>query len=121
MLRLYIAFIYASTIFYYFGKGNAKTTDYFAAIVHMEPLVKREQMLAENFLEIIRTEETKLNKLEEEINQIERVLPKPGYTAAEMTKFVGNNINALKLIQRFVHLWPNITSMYSGENSTFRK
>ena len=104
-----------------FGKGNAKTTDYFAAIVHMEPLVKREQMLAESFLDIIRTEEAKLDKLEEEIDEIERVLPKPGYTATEMTEFIGNNLNALKLIQRFVHLWPNVTSQYSGENSTLRK
>ena len=101
-----------------FGRAEAKTTDYFAAIVHMEPLVKREQMLTENFLDVLNTEEAKLNELEEEINEIERVLPKPGYTATEMTEFVGNSVNALKLIQRFVHLWPNITAMYSGENTT---
>ena len=121
MWGIYLAFIYASAILSCLGRAKAKRNDYFAAIVHMEPLVRREQALTENFLDVIRTEEAKLDKLEKEIDEIERVLPKPGYTSAEMAKFIGNSVNALKLIQRFVHLWPTITTTYNGENSTLRE
>ena len=120
-LRGWLVFIVVSGTARSNGEKKAKPNDYFAAIVHMEPLVRREQLLTENFLEIINSEEQRLNKMEKEIDEIERVLPKPGYTPTEMTKFIGNSVNALKLLQRFTDFWPNITTKYSGENSTLRK
>lgn len=97
---------------------KGKANDYYAAIVHMEPLVIREQQLTEQFLDMIKTEEAKLDKMEREIDEIERVIPRTDCTDTEITEFIGNPVNALKLIQRFTELWPNITNMYSGEDTS---
>lgn len=121
MLHFCSILIAALAILPGFAEKKAKPNDYYAAIVHIEPLVRREQMLTEQFLAILKTEEEKLNKMEKEIDEIEQVLPKKDCTETEITEFIGNAVNALKLIQRFTDLWPNMTNMYNGENSTLRK
>ena len=101
--------------------GDTKTpkqNEYFTALVHMEPLIKMENMLSEYFLDFVKKEEEKLDKLEKVIEGIEQVNPKPGSTGKAIEQYYSNPINALKIIQRFTDVWPNVTVLFSGENTT---
>ena len=99
-------------------KQNTKSHDYFTALVHMQPLIKREQMLSEYFVELVKKQEEKLDKMEKMIQDIERVVPKEDASETEVTEFLGNPINAMKIIQRFNDVWANMAVMFSGENTT---
>ena len=104
--------------------GDTKTpkqNEYFTALVHMEPLIKMENMLSEYFLDFVKKEEEKLDKLEKVIEDIEKVNPKPGGREKATEQYYSNPINALKIIQRFTDVWPNITVLFSGENTTLGK
>lgn len=101
--------------------GDTKTpkqNEYFTALVHMGPLIKMENMLSGYFLDFVKKEEEKLDKLEKIIQDIEQVHPKPGSSEKVIEQHYSNPINGLKMMQRFTDVWPNVTVLFSGENTT---
>ena len=95
--------------------------DYFTALDDIASLIKTEHILTKPFLQLVKQQEEKLNIMERKITEIEHATPKVTDSLREITDFLGNPINSLKLLDRFTRMWPKYTISMSNENTTLGK
>ena len=90
--------------------------DAFTALTEMEPLIKLEHRLAELFLEYVKQEEERLNKIEEFLTEAEKNLPN-SFDSMTDTEYVGNPVNGYMILKRFDRDWLKVNERFSKKNS----
>ncbi len=95
--------------------------DFYTALVDMVPFVKIEHRLTRPFLELVSQQEARLNKLEAIVDKIDKAIPNEKDSLREITDFLGNPVNSIRLIHRITDFWPNIMATKDNETSILGK
>ncbi len=102
-------------------KPSGKRRDFFTALVDMKPLVELEHRLTTPFLDLIKAQEEKLDKLESTVDKIRSATDGKGDTLRYLTDFLGNPIHSIKLIQRATEFWPKVVKEFVTDNPAIGK
>eukprot|EP00794_Sanderia_malayensis_P015179 gene15179-16741_t len=115
-MKIFMNWMLLSTIIV-ISNGDTKTSKhkgFFLSVVDMKPLVELEHKLTKPFLELVKGQEEKLGKLEAMVNRIDTATREGADSLLKLTDFIGNPVNALKMIHRSTQFWPSLVDKLSN-------